>query len=93
MKTKITPRELEMLTHIKGEQNEQGHSDFISTDVECKSNAGVVSSLFKKNFIYDSYSNFDMDDFEGMTGTRRRFKMWCLTDEGADIVGKPNSWW
>ena len=49
--------------------------------------------LFKKNFIYDSYSNFDMDDFEGMTGTRRRFKMWCLTDEGADIVGKPNSWW
>ena len=41
----ITAKEEKMLKYIKSQQNEQGHSDCISTDVKCKSNAGVVSSL------------------------------------------------
>ena len=84
----ITAKEEKMLKYIKSQQNEQGHSDFISTDVKCKSNAGIVSSLFKKGLIYDSYDSLNDEDFE-----ERRYKMWCLTEEAIKIVGKPKSWW
>lgn len=79
---KLTAKEEKMLTYIKSQQNEQGHSEFISTDVKCKSNAGVVSSLCKKELIYDSYANDEWCDY----------KMWCLTEKGADIVGEPECW-
>lgn len=84
----VTAKELRVLQLIKGEQNEMGHSDFLSTDAQTKSVAGVVSSLEKKNLIYNSYANYDKEDFNG----DKPFKMWCLTYEGAEIVGKPEGW-
>lgn len=85
--TTVTAKELTVLNLIKEYQNEEGHSEFLSEDAKTKSVAGLVSSLEKKQLIYDSYSNFDNDEFDG-----KRFKMWCLTHEGAEIVGKPESW-
>ena len=43
----VTAKELRVLQLIKEDQNEEGHSDFLSTDAQTKSFAGVVSSLFK----------------------------------------------
>ena len=88
---KITVKELNVLNRIKEAHNEENHSDFLSTDAETKSVAGVVSSLFKKNLIYDAYGNWTREDFSdsGM----RPFKMWCLTPDGVEIVGKPKHWY
>ena len=87
MKT-VTQKELRVLQLIKEDQNEMGHSDFLSTDAQTKSVAGVVSSLEKKNLIYNSYANWDKEDFSG----EKPFKMWCMTDDSCKIVGTPESW-
>ena len=87
MKT-VTQKELRVLQLIKEEQNEMGHSDFLSTDAQTKSVAGVVSSLEKNNLIYNSYANWDKEDFNG----EKPFKMWCMTEEAVAIVGKPTYW-
>ena len=84
----VTAKELRVLQLIKEDQNERGHSDFLSTDAGTKSVAGVVSSLEKKNLVYNSYANWDRDDFNG----EKPFKMWCMTEEAVAIVGKPISW-
>jgi hypothetical protein len=89
----LTAKELEVLKIVKDYQNEEGHSEFLSTDAKTKSVAGVCSSLQKKGMIYDSYSNVSADDFYGMNGSSKRYKMWCLTCEGVDIVGKPKGWY
>jgi thiaminase len=84
----VTAKELRVLQLIKEDQNEEGHSDFLSTDAQTKSFAGVVSSLFKKGLIYDAYGNWDREDFNG----EKPFKMWCMTYEAVNIVGKPVCW-
>ena len=86
----LTKKELTVLELIKEEQNEKGHSDFLSHDAKSKSVAGVVSSLEKKGMVYNSYSDMTKEDFAN-EGTKP-FKMWCLTDEGCEIIGTPK-WW
>lgn len=89
MKT-VTVRELEVLNTIKNLQNEQGHSEFLSTDAETKSVAGIVSSLSQKGLIYDAYSNWTLEDFADQGD--KPFKMWCITSKGVQIVGRPTEW-
>ena len=84
----VTAKELRVLQSIKEDQNERGHSDFLSTDAETKSVAGVISSLEKKSLVYNSYANWDREDFNG----EKPFKMWCMTEEAVAIVGKPICW-
>ena len=84
----VTAKELRVLQSIKEDQNERGHSDFLSTDAEKKSVAGVISSLEKKSLVYNSYANWDREDFNG----EKPFKMWCMTEEAVAIVGKPICW-
>ena len=83
----VTMKELRVLKIIKDEQNEPGHSDFLSTDAKSKSVGGIVSSLEKKDLIYDSYNCMSDSDFDG-----KRFKMWCMTDKATEIVGRPGNW-
>ncbi len=90
MEITVTSKELRVLQSIKEDQNERGHSDFLSTDAQTKSVAGIVSSLEKKNLIYNAYANWDKEDFYGMG--EKPFKMWCMTEEAIDIVGKPICW-
>jgi len=94
MKNQVTLTEGEkvVLTFIRNEQNERGHSDFTSDMVGTKSIAGVVSSLEKKGMIYDAYADFSKEDFQGMTISGKRFKMWCMTEEAAEQVGTPKYW-
>ncbi len=84
---RLTDKELEVLNLIKDHQCEEGFSEFCSEDVKTQSIAGLVSSLEKKEMIYDAYSNFDNDEFDG-----KRYKMWCLTYKATAIVGKPYDW-
>lgn len=88
--TTVTSKELEVLNLIKDSQHEEGHSEFLSTDVETKSVAGVISSLFKKDLIYDAYGNWTIEDFANQGDIP--FKMWCMTEEAVAIVGKPIDW-
>jgi len=84
--TNLTTKELKVLKLIKEYQNENGHSDFLSTDAKSKSVAGTISSLEKKGLVYDSYKNILWNANE------KKFKMWCLTPEATKIVGTPESW-
>ena len=79
--TNLTTKELEVLQTVKKYQNDNGHSDFISTDAKTKSVAGVISSLEKKGMVYDAYANDNV-----------KYKMWCLTWDATEIVGVPSSW-
>ena len=90
MKNILTNKEIKVLEMIKLDQNEPGHSDFLSYDAKTKSVAGVVSSLEKKGMIYNSYSDWTKEDFEAVD--EKPFKMWCLTPKAADIVGTPKGW-
>jgi len=90
MKNILTNKEIKVLEMIKLDQNEPGHSDFLSYDAKTKSVAGVVSSLEKKEMIYNSYDNWTKEDFKAID--EKPFKMWCLTDSAADIVGTPDGW-
>ena len=85
---KVTSKELRVLQLIKEEQNERGHSDFLSYDAKTKSVAGVVSSLEKKGLVYNSYGNWSKEDFNG----EKPFKMWCMTEDAVEVVGKPFLW-
>lgn len=85
----MTIKEHKVLTDIKNAQNEQGHSDYLSTDAKTKSIGGIISSLQKKGLIYDSYNQTD-EEWKSMNC--KPFKMWCLTDDGAKIVGIPSGW-
>ena len=87
---KVTVKELRVLQLIKEDQNERGHSDFLSYDTKSKSNAGVISSLEKKNLVYNSYNDWTREDFKNIE--EKPFKMWCLTEDAVEIVGKPVSW-
>jgi len=78
----ITPKELELLKEIKFEQNEPGHSDFTQEKVGTRSRAGILGSLVQKGFVYNSYESYEDEEYN----------LWCLTMEGADIVGIPDSW-
>jgi hypothetical protein len=89
MKT-VTAKELRVLQLIKEEQNERGHSDFLSYDAKTKSVAGVVSSLEKKGLVYNSYDNWTKEDFKNVD--EKPFKMWCMTEDAAKIVGRPQYW-
>lgn len=86
----LTIKELSVLKLIKEEQNERGHSDFLSYDAKTKSVGGVVSSLEKKGMLYNSYDNWTKEDFKAID--EKPFKMWCMTEEAADVVGKPIRW-
>jgi hypothetical protein len=88
---KLTVKELEVLNLIKECQNEPGHSEFLSEDVETKSIAGVVSSLQKKGMIYNAYDNWSRQDMYDMNG--KLFQMWCLTYAATDVVGTPEDWY
>ncbi len=87
---KITKKELTVLQLIKEKQNEQGHSDFLSSDAKSKSVGGVVASLERKGLVYNSYAYFTKEDFENMD--EKPFKMWCITEDGVDFVGTPKGW-
>ena len=78
----ITAKELELLKEIKLEQNEPGHSDFTQENVKTRSRAGILGSLVQKGFVYNSYDNLDDEDIN----------LWCITYEGVDIVGVPETW-
>tara|TARA_R110000744_G_C19173127_1_gene541825 strand:+ start:420 stop:692 length:273 start_codon:yes stop_codon:yes gene_type:complete len=86
----VTAKELRVLKLVKEDQNEQGHSDFLSSDSKSKSVAGVISSLEKKGLLYNSYENWTRQDFKDMD--EKPFKMWCMTDDSCKIVGTPESW-
>lgn len=88
--TNLTTKELELLKAIKEKQNEEGHSDFLSTDALSKKNAGIISSLEKKGMIYNSYANWTKQDFKDLDC--KPFKMWCLCDKSVQFVGKPKGW-
>jgi hypothetical protein len=78
----ITTKELELLKEIKLEQNEPGHSDFTQENVKTRSRAGILGSLVQKGLVYNSYDNLDDEDIN----------LWCITYEGVDIVGVPETW-
>ena len=78
----LTSKELDLLKEIKFEQNEQGHSDFTQENVGTRSRAGILGSLVQKGLVYNSYDGYEDEDIN----------LWCLTYEGADIVGIPDSW-
>jgi len=78
----ITAKELELLKEIRLEQNEPGHSDFTQENVGTRSRAGVLGSLVQKGFVFNSYENYEDEDIN----------LWCLTYEGVDIVGVPETW-
>ena len=84
----VTEKELELLNFIQTKQNEMGHSEFTSKQAKSKKNAGIISSLEKKDLIYDSYASVEDDEFNG-----KRFKMWCLTEKSIDFVDKPKNWY
>lgn len=90
MKNILTNKEIKVLEMIKFDQNEPGHSDFLSYDAKTKSVAGVVSSLEKKGMIYNSYDNWTKEDFKA--NDEKPFKMWCFTELAAKIVGTPDGW-
>jgi hypothetical protein len=87
----LTQKELDLLKEIKEYQNEQGHSDFLSTDAASRKNAGIISSLEKKGMIFNSYEDYTKEDWKDIG--EKPYKMWCLTTEAANIVGKPKYWW
>lgn len=87
----LTQKELDLLKEIKEYQNEQGHSDFLSTDARSRKNAGIISSLEKKGMIFNSYESYTKEDFKNIG--EKPFKMWCLTTEATNIVGKPIHWY
>ena len=87
----LTENETRLLEKIKHQQNEQGHSDYCTTDAGSKKDAGTLSSLEKKQMIYNSYANWTLEDFLDMD-YKKPFKMWCLTEHGAEIVGTPEHW-
>lgn len=90
MKNILTNKEIKVLEEIKLDQNEPGHSDFLSYDAKTKSVAGVVSSLEKKGMIYNSYDNWTRQDFADQGD--KPFKMWCFTELASKIVGTPDGW-
>ena len=51
MNSVLTTKEITLLASIRDEQNELGHSDYISNLAETKKNAGIISSLEKKGMI------------------------------------------
>ena len=91
MKNILTNKEIKVLEMIKLDQNEPGHSDFLSYDAKTKSVAGVVSSLEKKGMIYNCYANWTRQDFADLDHNKP-FKMWCFTELAAKIVGTPDGW-
>ena len=54
---------------------EGGISEFTSEDVKSKSVAGTISSLLKKELIYDSYEDYEDED-----------SVWCMTQLGASVM-------
>jgi hypothetical protein len=81
----MTTKELNLLSEIKNytSQDESNHSGFLSTNALSRSNAGVISSLEKKGFIYNAYADMTKADFTDMMGVKTKpFKMWCVTPQG-----------
>ena len=78
----ITSKELQLLKEIKFEQNEPGHSEFTQENVGTRSRAGILGSLVQKGLVYNSYEDYEDEDTN----------LWCLTLEGAEIVGVPEGW-
>ena len=87
----LTTKENELLNFIQTQQNEEGHSNFLSCDAKSKKNAGVISSLEKKGLIYNCYDNWTKKDFTDLDH-KKPFKMWCLTRESLDYVETPKNW-
>lgn len=84
----MTTKELKLLEEIKTytSKEEMNFSEFLSTDVLSKSNAGVVSSLEKKGLIFNAYEGFTKSDFIDLNGEGTKpFKMWCVTPKGWSI--------
>ena len=86
----LTEKELDLLLQIKEAQNEEGHSDFTSEDYLSKSIGGILSSLEKKGFIYNSYEMSAKELRE--LDLSANFKMWCFTHKAVFMVGRPNGW-
>ena len=64
-------------------RNEQGYSEFLNDDVKTKSKAGVLSSLIKKEFVYDSYRN---NDGSKAIINGSELSMYVITNKGIDIL-------
>ena len=82
--------QLNLLLQIKEEQNEEGHSNFTSENELSKSKGGILSSLEKKGYIYNSYnmSAKELREYD----LPANFKMWCFTHKAVFMVGRPNGW-
>ena len=84
----MTTKEINLLNEIKNHtsKDESNYSGFLSTNALSKSNAGIISSLEKKGFIYKSYEGMTKEDFIEMTGIKTKpFKMWCVTPKGWEL--------
>tara|TARA_R110000744_G_scaffold53679_1_gene114510 strand:- start:291 stop:584 length:294 start_codon:yes stop_codon:yes gene_type:complete len=83
--SKLTEKEENMLIAIDNcsSKNEPGFSEFLDDDVKTKSRAGVISSLLKKDFVYDSYKNSDGTNF---VVDGKAISMFVITDEGIDAL-------
>ncbi len=77
----LTEKEKNLLIEIKDSQNEYGHSDFLGDDCQTKSRAGIISSLLKKELIFDSYAKVDPS-----------MQMYVLKLKAVEIVGVPSGW-
>ena len=84
----MTTKEINLLNEIKNytSEDEPNYSGFLSTNALSRSNAGIISSLEKKGFIYNSYEGMTKEDFIEMTGIKTKpFKMWCVTPKGWEL--------
>ena len=93
----LTTKELELLKFIQTQQNEEGHSDFLSTDAKSKKNAGIISSLLKKGLIFNSFDGITKEEFRydnslNYQNNGKPWKMWVLTRESLNYVETPKNW-
>lgn len=74
----LTHNELRVLKDVNDEwhENEGGYSEYSSVfKTISKSEAGTLSSLLKKELIYDCYDNYEDEE-----------PMWCMTQLGASVM-------
>lgn len=81
----LTNKEEKLLIEIDkySVKSEPGFSEFLDGDVKTKSRAGVLSSLIKKDFVYDSYKNADGTSFKM---DEKDISMYVITDNGLDAL-------
>ena len=72
MKNQLTSKEVSLLSEIASCQTADNHSEF--TYVNSNSEKGVLSSLIKKELVFNTHDDLEEDFF-----------MYCLTEKGIQI--------